>query len=173
MSLEQLYQQVILDHARQRHGNTVPISGLPEVPRPSYFGHSHQVNPTCGDEITVEVERREEDGRIVLRWDGQGCSISMASASVLSELAQEAKPDEVAPVMAGFQALMHSRGQGEPDEELLGDAAAFHGVSRYPARIKCALLAWKAFEDALRQANADYPDENGDRSTGAARNEED
>lgn len=144
-SLDSLYQQVILDHSKLRNGN----SALTE---PAWPGRSHQVNPTCGDEITLEVDVEASSGAIDVRWDGQGCSISMASASVLTELVDDVGPDGIDAVVDEFNELMHSRGKAEPNEEILGDAAAFSGVSKYPARIKCALLAWAAFSDALRQA---------------------
>lgn len=150
--LQQLYQEVILDHAKRRCGN-LPLTGAPES-GDVMFGASHQVNPTCGDEITVEALYTPAAGRLHMRWDGAGCSISMASASVLAEMLDELTPDRFAEVEAGFHELMHSRGRGRADEELLGDAAAFEGVSKFPARVKCALLAWVAFKDAFVQAQA-------------------
>ncbi len=149
---EQLYQQVILDHAKQRTGNE-PLAGAagPDV----LVASSHQVNPTCGDEITVEVRRPADGsgaaGELEVRWDGDGCSISMASASVMTELAEELSAADFARVDEQFYELMHSRGQVEPDEDVLGDASAFAGVSRFPARVKCALLSWMALKDALYQ----------------------
>ncbi len=151
--LEQLYQLVILDHAKQRHGNR-PLIGGTGIEHAAAFGSSHQINPTCGDEITVEAEIDPDTGALSVRWDGQGCSISMASASVLTEIAEDTGPAGFAAAESAFHALMHSRGQGEADEEVLGDAAAFQGVSRFPARIKCALLSWMALKDALAQAHA-------------------
>lgn len=148
--LTQLYQQVILDHAKQRVGE-----GTLRAPsadgRPTGFGSSHQVNPTCGDEITVEIGPLTTT-ESPLVWDGAGCSISMASASVAGELLLEQGVPGFHAAAPAFRELMHSRGKGEPDEELLGDAAAFQGVSKFPGRIKCALLAWVAFEDAIAQA---------------------
>ncbi|GAA4285487.1 SUF system NifU family Fe-S cluster assembly protein [Brevibacterium daeguense] len=149
--LEQLYQQIILDHAKERYGNK-PLIGDTGQGRSPLFGSSHQVNPTCGDEITMEVEIDPDTGRLAVRWDGQGCSISMASASVLSELAEDLDAAEFEEVREAFHELMHSRGKVEADEELLGDAAAFQGVSKFPARIKCALLSWMALKDSLAQA---------------------
>ena len=151
--LQQLYQQVILDHAKQRYGNR-PLLGGTGIDRSPQFGSSHQVNPTCGDEITVEAEIDPGTGALTVRWDGQGCSISMASASVLTEIAEVTGPEGFAAAEAAFHTLMHSRGQGEADEDVLGDAAAFQGVSKFPARIKCALLSWMALKDALAQAHA-------------------
>ncbi|WP_291792204.1 Fe-S cluster assembly sulfur transfer protein SufU [Brevibacterium sp.] len=157
--LARLYQQVILDHSKQRSGEAAllaPAAGA----RPAGFGSSHQVNPTCGDEITVEVSLRTgADGAsgtegASIRWQGDGCSISMAAASVASEILEEDGPTRFREIEEEFRTLMHSRGRGEPDEELLGDAAAFHGVARFPGRIKCALLAWAATADALAQAES-------------------
>ncbi|WP_104055241.1 MULTISPECIES: Fe-S cluster assembly sulfur transfer protein SufU [unclassified Arthrobacter] len=153
--LQQLYQQIILDHAKARHG-----AGLAEVPAGLKSGESHQLNPTCGDEITLRAvmgaDAAENDGGSAVQgisWEGQGCSISMASASVLTELAAGMPRDEVMDLVENFREVMRSRGTVEADEEVLGDAAAFSGVSRYPARVKCAMLAWVALEEALLAAN--------------------
>ena len=136
---DQLYQEIILDHYKHPHGR-----GL----RSPYDGEAHHVNPTCGDEITIRVTSDLSD----ISYDGVGCSISQASASVLHELLQGRTVDEAAPVQEAFVALMQSRGQIEPDEEVLGDGVAFAGVARYPARVKCALLPWMAFKDAAARA---------------------
>ena len=152
--LQQLYQQIILDHAKARHG-----AGLAEVPAGAKSGESHQLNPTCGDEITLRAVMgagAENDGGSAVQgisWEGQGCSISMASASVLTDLAAGMHRDEVMDLVENFREVMRSRGTVEADEEVLGDAAAFSGVSRYPARVKCAMLAWVALEEALLAAN--------------------
>ncbi len=146
--LEQLYQQVILDHARERHGH-----GL----REGAAGESFQVNPTCGDQVRLRVHLADGAGRPVIEgvsWEGQGCSISQASLSVLADLVEDvdvATADELA---EAFRALMHNKGRplDADREELLGDAAAFVGVARYPARVKCALLGWMALRDALVRA---------------------
>ncbi|RBP64642.1 nitrogen fixation NifU-like protein [Brevibacterium sanguinis] len=147
--MQQLYQQVILDHSRSRIGSAALLRDSATGP----CGYSHQINPTCGDEIELETELGA-DGALIVRWTGDGCSISMASASVLSELAADSTPERMLEIEASFHELMHSRGTMEPDEEILGDAAAFTGVSKFPARIKCALLAWMAFKDALSQAQS-------------------
>ncbi|MBJ2121129.1 MULTISPECIES: Fe-S cluster assembly sulfur transfer protein SufU [Arthrobacter] len=147
-NLEQLYQQIILDHARERHG-----SGLLEKTGPGSVGESHQLNPVCGDEITL---RTVVDGGTVasLSWDGAGCAISMASASVLTDLMEGLERDEAVRLIDAFREVMRSRGTIPADEEVLGDAAAFSGVSRYPARVKCAMLAWVALEESLLAANS-------------------
>lgn len=151
MSLDALYQQVILEHAKERHGSGFDATG--EASGEHGHGESHQLNPVCGDEVTVRVD--VADGAIrSLRWEGQGCSISMASASVLHDLAEGATAEEFGALMAAFRDMLRSRGAIAGDPEVLGDAAAFEGVSRYAARVKCAMIAWVAAEDAARQAGA-------------------
>ena len=153
MQLESLYQDIILDHYKHPRGRG-PIAGA--------AGESHQVNPTCGDEVTVQVAL-DADGGLVIGYDGQGCSISQASASMMSELLTGESPEHAETARAAFLALMHSKGSGEPDEEVLGDGIAFAGVSKYPARIKCALLPWVALQDAQAKAGigVDGHDEKG------------
>jgi nitrogen fixation NifU-like protein len=142
MMLDALYQEIILDHYKHPHGR-----GL----REPYDGEAHHVNPTCGDEITVRVSSDFSE----ISYDGLGCSISQASASVLHELLLGQTVGDIAAVHEAFVALMQGRGQIEPDEELLGDAVAFAGVARFPARVKCALLPWMAFKDAAARAGVD------------------
>lgn len=150
MQLESMYQEIILDHYRSPRGK-----GL----RDPHDCEVHHVNPTCGDEITLRVRLGSAgpDGSPVVEdvsYDGQGCSISQASASVLAEMLPGHTVDEALSTMGEFVELMQSRGTGEPDEEVLGDAVAFAGVSKYPARVKCALLSWMAFKDAVSQTMA-------------------
>ncbi|WP_426939391.1 Fe-S cluster assembly sulfur transfer protein SufU [Pseudarthrobacter sp. S3] len=148
MSLDQLYQQIILDHSKIRHG-----SGLAGIAAPAgaSTGQSRQLNPVCGDEVTLRVA--VEGGKVAqISWDGEGCSISMASASVLSELAEGMTVDELRAVIGNFREVLRSRGKVHADPEILGDAAAFEGVARYAARVKCAMISWVAAEDALNQA---------------------
>jgi|SRR5882757_771079 len=137
-----MYQEIILDHYKNPHGR-----GL----REPYDAEVHHVNPTCGDEVTLRLKL---DGDTVtdVSYEGQGCSISQASESVLVDLVVGRQLDYALSVERAFLELMQSKGQGEPDEELLEDAVAFVGVSKYPARIKCALLGWMAFKDAAGQA---------------------
>lgn len=142
--LEQLYQQIILDHSKLRQGE-----GLQAPPAGSAAGESHQYNPTCGDEITLRLAR---DGDVItgISWAGDGCSISMAAASVLTGIVGESISEaELLAMVDHFREMMRSRGTIDGDEEILGDAAAFSGVSRYPARVKCAMLSWVAAEEAL------------------------
>ena len=157
-SMEQLYQQVILDHARAPHGR-----GLVPAPADAVAGESHQVNPTCGDEVTLRVALTPvpEGAAVVdaVSWEGQGCSISQASVSVLTDLVTGADLRRVDDLAETFRALMHSRGAGLDDEreEALGDATAFTGVAKYPARIKCALLGWAALKDAIARTGVAVP----------------
>ena len=137
--IDQLYQEIILDHYKHPHGR-----GL----RDPYAGEAHHVNPTCGDEITVRVTGDLSD----ISYDGMGCSISQASASVLHELLRGKSPASAFAIHEAFVELMQGRGQVEPDEDVLGDGVAFAGVARYPARVKCALLPWMAFKDAAARA---------------------
>lgn len=142
MQMDGLYQEIILDHWKRPRGR-----GL----REPYGAESHQVNPTCGDEVTLRVRLA---GQTVadISYEGLGCSISQASASVLHEQLTGRPLPEAMAVHAAFAELMGGRGQVEPDEQRLGDAVAFAGVAQYPARIKCALLAWAAFADAAARA---------------------
>ncbi|MEZ7822175.1 MAG: SUF system NifU family Fe-S cluster assembly protein [Candidatus Nanopelagicales bacterium] len=139
---EDLYQEIILDHYKNPRGKDLNVTSR---------GQSHQVNPTCGDEITVDVGLNA-DGTLQVAYTGQGCSISQASASVMSELINGKTPDQAAPIQAAFMELMRSKGQTEPDEELLEDGVAFLGVSKFPARIKCALISWMALADSQIKA---------------------
>jgi nitrogen fixation NifU-like protein len=146
--LEQLYQQIILDHSKARHG-----APLMEYDGAGRVGESHQLNPVCGDEITLRAG--VADGVVEsVSWQGDGCAISMASASVLTDLMQGVSRDEAMNLVDAFREVMRSRGRIEADEEMLGDAAALSGVSRFPARVKCAMLAWVALEESLLAANA-------------------
>ncbi|MFF2297795.1 Fe-S cluster assembly sulfur transfer protein SufU [Arthrobacter sp. NPDC058127] len=164
--LDSLYQQLILEHSKTRSGGD--LAKLPAAamgtPGPGQSGtgqggtgQSHQLNPICGDEITLRLSLGTDgDGQAVteIHWDGDGCAISMASASILSEMAPGMSPTSLRHTIDHFRELMRSRGKLEADEELLQDAAALAGVAKYPARVKCAMLAWVAAEDALRQAEA-------------------
>jgi len=144
MSTDSLYQEIILDHYKNPHHK-----GL----RDPYDAQVHHLNPTCGDEITLRVHL---DGETIadVSYDSEGCSISQASASVLTDLLIGKTLDQAEATYDEFLRLMQSKGQLEPDEEVLEDAIAFAGVSRYPARVKCALLAWMAWRDATSQAAA-------------------
>jgi nitrogen fixation NifU-like protein len=143
MKLEQMYQEIILDHYRNPHGH-----GL----REPFDAESYQVNPTCGDEVTLRVALDGERVRDV-SYDAMGCSISQAATSVLTDLVVGRTVAESMSTMDAFVEMVQGRGQVEPDEKVLEDAVAFAGVARYPARVKCALLGWMAFKDAVGQAD--------------------
>ena len=154
MQLESMYQDIILDHYRNPHHK-----GL----RDPFDAEVHHVNPVCGDEVTLRVTLKDAGGAepVVadVSYDALGCSISQASASVMSELIIGRTVPEAIGLQAEFLSLMQSKGQQQPDEEILGDAVAFAGVAKYPARIKCALLAWMAWKDATAQAVKEQTDD--------------
>ncbi|HTL24543.1 MAG TPA: SUF system NifU family Fe-S cluster assembly protein [Mycobacteriales bacterium] len=141
---DSLYQEIILDHYRNPHHK-----GL----REPYDVEVHHVNPTCGDEVTVRVAVK--DGVVEdVSYDGHGCSISQAATSVMTDLVIGKPVAEALVKHDAFLELMQSRGALEPDEDVLEDGIAFAGVSKYPARVKCALLGWMAWKDATAQAVA-------------------
>ncbi len=144
MQLDNLYQEVILDHYKNPQHKKLS---------PTYDAQVHHINPSCGDEITLNVSL---DGEKVsnVSWDGVGCSISQASVSILSDLVLGKTLTQAQQISDAFMELMQSKGTQSGDENLLEDAVALAGVSQYPARIKCALLGWMAFKDASVQALA-------------------
>jgi len=147
LSMDSMYQQIILDHYKhpQHRGELAHFDA--EV---------HHVNPTCGDEVTLRV--RVSDGRIAeLGWTGEGCSISQAATSVMSELVVGSEIADALRLQEKFLELMQSQGQltlTEDEAERLEDAIAFQGVSKYPARVKCALLGWMAMKSAVAEATS-------------------
>jgi len=162
MQMEKLYQEIILDHYRTPHH-----FGL----RDPFDTEVHHVNPTCGDEVTLRVRLEAADpdrvsaggsgdddadpNRLVvadISYDALGCSISQASTSVLTDLAIGRPLADVMSTLEEFTAMVTSRGKIDGDEDVLGDGIAFAGVSKYPARVKCALLGWMAFKDAAAQS---------------------
>ncbi|MEV6621103.1 SUF system NifU family Fe-S cluster assembly protein [Amycolatopsis sp. NBC_01488] len=144
MNLESMYQEIILDHYKNPHGR-----GL----RDPFDAESFQVNPTCGDEVTLRVKL--DDGKVAdVSYDGQGCSISQASTSVLTDLVVGHTLEEAFTTMDAFVELMQGKGKIEPDEDVLEDGIAFAGVAKYPARVKCALLGWMAFKDAVARTTS-------------------
>jgi nitrogen fixation NifU-like protein len=142
MQLDNLYQEVILDHYKHPENKGLAAA---------YDAQVHHINPSCGDEITLNITL---DGPLVkaVSWDGLGCSISQASVSIMSSLMIGKDMVGAQVVFDNFVQLMQSKGSGNPDESILEDAVALAGVSQYPARIKCALLGWMAFKDASVQA---------------------
>ncbi|WP_394282080.1 Fe-S cluster assembly sulfur transfer protein SufU [Corynebacterium sp.] len=144
MNLESMYQEVILDHYKNpRH------AGL----RDPFDTEVHHVNPSCGDEQTVRV-KLSDDGSVVedVSYDAEGCSISQASTSVMTEEIIGLPVDEAMKKLDAFDEMITSRGTKEGDPELIGDGVAFSGVAKFPARVKCALLGWKAFQAATAEA---------------------
>jgi nitrogen fixation NifU-like protein len=157
-ALDGLYQQVILDHARERHGR-----GLREADGTgaSASGESRQYNPLCGDEVTLRVVLADAGEGASVRdvsWTGEGCSISQAATSVLHDLVVGQPVDRARELVGSYREMVRSRGQVEPDESVLGDAVAFAGVGRHANRVKCAMLGWTAFEDALLRAEGSSRD---------------
>lgn len=142
MDLDALYQDVILDHYKHPQNKKL---------LESYDAQVHHVNPSCGDEITLNLSIK--DGKVSeISWDGVGCSISQASVSIMSDLLKGKPLVEANEIHQRFLDLMHSKGTETQDMHVLEDAVALAGVSKFPARIKCALLGWMAFKDASLQA---------------------
>lgn len=139
MRMEQMYQEVILDHYKHPHGR-----GL----REPFEAEVHHVNPTCGDEVTLRVHIDDETIADV-SYDGQGCSISQAATSVLTDQVVGRSVGDAMVIVDAFSDMVGSRGSVDGDEDVIGDGIAFAGVSKYPARVKCALLGWMAFKDAV------------------------
>jgi nitrogen fixation NifU-like protein len=144
MKLEQMYQEVILDHYREKHG-----SGL----RDPFDSQVEHVNPTCGDEILLRVAL-SDDATVIqdISYDAVGCSISQAAASVMFDLVRGRTVADFTKAQELFLALMHGESIPEEDLDLMGDAEVFSGVSQYPARVKCALLPWMAAKDAIARS---------------------
>lgn len=144
MQLDNLYQEVILDHYKNPQNKKLS---------PNYDAQVHHVNPSCGDEIDLNITIK--DGAVAaITWDGVGCSISQASVSILTDLLVGKSINDAYKIYDEFVALMQSKGTITGDENILEDAVALAGVSKYPARIKCALLGWMAFKDASVQAQS-------------------
>ncbi len=144
-----LYQELILEHYKRPHR-----AGL----REPFDAEVHHVNPTCGDEVTVRIDLDGEGEEAVLRdvsYDCIGCSISVASSSVLAEEVTGRTVAQARTTVAAMRSMLTSRGEDPGDEGVLGDGVAFAGVAKYPARVKCALLGWAALTDALARAGVD------------------
>ncbi|HUB38729.1 MAG TPA: SUF system NifU family Fe-S cluster assembly protein [Streptosporangiaceae bacterium] len=150
MELESMYQEIILEHYRR------PLhSGL----REPFDAQVQHINPTCGDEVTLRVALNgggSEPALADVSYEALGCSISQASASVMADMIIGKTVGEAMAISEEFLKLMQSRGEAEPDEDVLGDAVAFEGVSKYPSRIKCALLSWMAWKDATARALSEH-----------------
>jgi nitrogen fixation NifU-like protein len=151
LRLEQIYQDVILDHYKHPQHR-----GL----REPFGAQVYHVNPVCGDEVTLRVTLSDDGDTVVdVSYDGQGCSISQASTSVLTQQVIGHSVGEALKTTTAFTEMVSSRGTVEGDEDVLGDGVAFAGVAKYPARVKCALLGWMAFKDALAQASASFEED--------------
>jgi len=160
VSLDALYQSVILDHwrnPRQQGALTAPDASV------------RLVNPTCGDEVTVDVALggTHRDVLVDVAHRGHGCSISQGSASVFAELATGRTVGEVAALHDAFVEQLRSRG-GAGDPAVLGDGVAFAGVGRFPARVRCALLPWTAAAEAIEAARMTRTTRSGAMSDGTA-----
>ena len=142
MELDALYQEVILDHYKHpQHKGLLS----------TYDAQVHHVNPSCGDEITLNVMIK--NGLVEnVSWEGVGCSISQASTSIAADLMIGKSLEDALTTVDSFSQLMSSKGTEAGDEEALEDGVALAGVSKFPARIKCALLGWMAFKDAALQS---------------------
>ena len=140
MNLDSLYQEVIMDHYK---------NPLHKKLSPEPTVQVHHVNTSCGDEVTLNLHM---DGNLV--WEGSGCSISQASTSVMSDLLRGKDEDEALKIVADFLEMMQSKGTKSGDENILGDGVALAGVSKFPARVKCALLGWMAFKDAVTRSRS-------------------
>ena len=138
VKLNELYREVIMDHYRSPRNKG-------ELPDPTVSIDLN--NPVCGDEISLYL--LVEDGVVKqARFSGQGCSISQASASMMTQQVQGKTVAEAEEMVERFKQMMHGDEEaGKP----LGDALALHGVSKFPVRIKCALLSWEALERSLQQ----------------------
>jgi nitrogen fixation NifU-like protein len=141
MNLENMYQEIILDHYKHPHGKGLVAEPAAEV---------HHVNPTCGDEITLQVTKIPGTDQFKIHYDNQGCSISQASASILFDQLDGKSFKEGELAVENMIGMMQR--EQEPNEDLLGDGIALVGVAAYPARVKCALLSWMAWKDAVIQA---------------------
>ena len=151
-ALDGLYQELILDHSKRPigKGELSPAEG-------ALTASHHEFNPSCGDEIDLSISVDPETGTISeLAWQGQGCSISMASASILSQLVRDEQLsiEDARARIDAFRSMIQARGAEEPDEELLGDAVALQGVAKFVMRVKCAMLGWVALEADLAQVEA-------------------
>ena len=144
-----LYQEIILEHSKRPHH-----AGL----REPFTAEVHHVNPTCGDEVTLRVDVTGEGDEAVISdvsYHAQGCSISVASSSVLTDEVIGRPVGEALETFEAMRQMLTSKGKIAGDEEVIGDGVAFAGVAKYPARVKCALLGWTALTDALARAGVD------------------
>ena len=137
--LSALYQELILDHYRRPRNKGALVAPT---------ARANLRNPLCGDEVDVQISMH--DGHVAdVRFSGHGCSISQASASMMTELVKGRTPDEVLALGERFAAMIRGDAEAARDPEL-GQARALSGVSRFPTRVKCALIAWEALARAVK-----------------------
>ena len=141
MDLEELYQEVILDHSRRPRNFGV-------LEKPDVLVHGD--NPACGDEIHLGVQFGPDGKLQEIRFNGQGCAISQASASMMTAKLKGKSRDEAAAMTSTFKDLITS--ENAPQSKGLGDLQLLEGVRKFPQRVKCAMLAWRALEQALGQS---------------------
>jgi nitrogen fixation protein NifU and related proteins len=138
VSLEDLYQEIILDHYKSPRNRAAALE--------PHDVRVHHSNPLCGDELDLLL--RVVDGKVdAVAYDGDGCSISMASASAMSEAVTGRELADADDLTEAFRLMMH--GEGLKREDDLLDGVAFQGVAKFPVRVKCALLGWMALKDAI------------------------
>ena len=144
--LNSLYTELVMEHDKR------PLhAGL----REPFTAEVHHVNPTCGDEITLRLQLSEDVSGIEdVSYDAIGCAMSRASASIMADLLIGRSTAEVEPVHEHMETVMRSRGRAEGDEELIGDGVALLGAAKFPARVKCVLMPWKAYQAALVETRA-------------------
>ena len=142
--LAELYQDVILDHSRRPRN-------FGELPNASVLVHGD--NPSCGDEIHLGVRFGEDGALHDIKFSGHGCAISQASASMMTLKLKGKSRDEAEQLVHGFEQLIVNG--VAPQSVKLGDAKLLEGVRKFPQRVKCAMLAWRAAEQALRQTQGD------------------
>ena len=158
--LDSLYTELVIEHDKRPQN-----AGL----REPFGAESHHVNTSCGDEITLRLHLDRDDragGSLRIRdisYEAMGCSISMASTSILAEEVTGEVIHDAMEVHAAMRHMLTSRGQDAGDEEVIGDGVALAGVAKYPARVKCALLGWMALTDALAQAGVDLAASEGEQ----------
>lgn len=144
MELDSLYQEVILEHYKRPLNKSLQPNPTVQV---------HHVNTSCGDEITLNIKLIDDLVQNI-SWEGVGCSISQASTSIVSDLLQGKTSAQALQIIERFQSMLQSKGTDSGDETILEDGVAFAGVSKFPARVKCALLGWMATKDAISQSLA-------------------
>ncbi len=144
--LNSLYQQLILEHYRNPRNKAEMAEKSVEI---------YMANPVCGDEIRLQL-RIEDDHIAEAKFVGQGCSISQAAISMMTQKLQGASLSDADALAERFTALMHGNEEAAKDKAL-GDLRALHGVSKFPVRIKCALIGFDALQEALKKHSSEGP----------------